>query len=404
MERKQILENFIQEVINKKVIPFFKEYLPEIYDENVSVIVDFKDGIADGKIGADKNTPLIHYWVDEEIGDLDNIGGELTTFQAITGVQLKNGIQLPREEAYALHLIHEFAHKFHWNVMKNNNSYQGLNAINREYFFPAIESCKSIGKKMNISNPQEIVSYIKNLSEAEIPECIREEYDFLNKSVKGIKLLDFAMDKYIIDNNLGIDIDETFAKSVERIYIENTDLDPAVKDALLKYGQDWFEKHPIVETEDIESKTSTTYKDEVFFRLYNQVGKDRFVEYLKTVNYFEFAKLRVRDIETQEYSEEYKRFLQNPVEYLDSIREEVGTKSPIEGIFEVLSSEQATELGIDTRKYLSERTPTEKNISMEDMAKNALATGGRSTTVSEADGQYREDEYTKENEGVLIDD
>jgi len=128
------------------------------------------------------------------------------------------------------------------------------------------------------------------------------------------------------------------------------------------------------------------------------------VEYLKTVNYFEFAKLRVRDIETQEYSEEYKRFLQNPVEYLDSIREEVGTKSPIEGIFEVLSSEQATELGIDTRKYLSERTPTEKNISMEDMAKNALATGGRSTTVSEADGQYREDEYTKENEGVLIDD
>lgn len=54
--------------------------------------------------------------------------------------------------------------------------------------------------------------------------------------------------------------------------------------------------------------------------------------------------------------------------------------------------------------YLRYKGLANKNLSMEDMAKNALANGGRSTTVSEADGQYREDEQTKENEGVSIDD
>ena len=45
-----------------------------------------------------------------------------------------------------------------------------------------------------------------------------------------------------------------------------------------------------------------------------------------------------------------------------------------------------------------------KKISMKDMAKNALISGVRNTTVIEADDQNRKEEQTKENEGVSIDD
>ena len=180
---------------------------------------------------------------------------------------------------------------------------------------------------------------------------MQEESDFFRQDINGVPLLDVVFDYFKMDTNLGIDVDETLAKSVERIYIENANLSEDVKNALLTYRQDWFENHPIVETEDEESKTSKTYPDEVFFRLYNAMGQDEFIECLKNANYFELAKLRIKDSKTQENAEEYREFLQRPAEYMKQIGKDVVSRDLIQDIFQILSSEQAQELGINTKRY-----------------------------------------------------
>lgn len=52
----------------------------------------------------------------------------------------------------------------------------------------------------------------------------------------------------------------------------------------------------------------------------------------------------------------------------------------------------------------SKELATDKSLSMRDMTQNGLVSGVRSTTVLEADEQTREEEQTRENEGVSIDD
>ena len=111
--KQESLTNYIENLVQKKVLPFFKQYLTQIYDENINIVVDFKDGIMDVKIGADKNSEYIHYHISEEIIDINDIGEQLTTFQDVTGEKITHQIKLPREEVDTLHLVHEFAHKFH---------------------------------------------------------------------------------------------------------------------------------------------------------------------------------------------------------------------------------------------------------------------------------------------------
>lgn len=354
IDKKEKLEQYVQEVIQEKVIPFFKEYLPDLYDENVDIVIDFKDGAKDDvKIGADKNSNQIHYHIYEEIVDLENIREQETTFQQITGEKLKHNIKLPRKEADALHLIHEFTHKYHWNLIKENASYLSASTINREYFFPAVEKLKSIGIKMHMSTPMEVFEYVNEMKKGkEIPEEIKEEMEFLSsKDIGGVDIIKFAKDKLQFDNNCGIDADETLAKSVERIYIEHSDLNPDVKNTLLTYRQDWFENHPIIETEDKESQKSKTYAEEVFYRLYENVEKDRFVELVKNLNYLEFSKMQIKNPTTGEETKEYIEFLQNPEKYLETIKEYDGKGDPVRDANELLSSKEAERVGINTFKY-----------------------------------------------------
>ncbi len=355
-KRKEALKNYIEDIVNRRVLPFFKKNLPQLYDENIKILVDFKDGMVDVKIGADKNSEYIHYHISEEILGINDIGKQTTTFQNVTGEKLDHKIELPREEIDTLHLVHEFAHKFHWNLMKNNNSYQELKEFKRDYYFPVIDILKKIGGQINAKNPNEIYKYVSVLinkgngninGESEF----KQEIDFLRKEVRGVPLLELAFDQYRIDDNLGIDVDETFAKSVERIYIENADLSDEVKRALLTYRQDWFKNHPIIPTKDEESKTSKTYADEVFFRLYNNVGQEKFIEYLRNANYFELSKMMIKDTQSQEYSKAYLDFLQNPSKVIQSIGKDIDSKGLIEDIFEYFSSEQVEKLGINVNKY-----------------------------------------------------
>lgn len=355
-KRKEALKNYIEDIVNRRVLTFFKKNLPQLYDENIKILVDFKDGMVDVKIGADKNSEFIHYHISEEILDINDIGKQTTTFQNVTGEKLDHKIELPREEIDTLHLVHEFAHKFHWNLMKNNNSYQELKEFKRDYYFPVIDILKKIGGQINAKNPNEIYKYVSELinkgnenikGESEF----KQEIDFLRKEVRGVPLLELAFDQYRIDDNLGIDVDETFAKSVERIYIENANLSDEVKRALLTYRQDWFKNHPIIPTKDEESKTSKTYADEVFFRLYNNVGQEKFIEYLRNANYFELSKMMIKDTQSQEYSKAYLEFLQNPSKVIQSIGKDIDSKGLIEDIFEYFSSEQVEKLGINVNKY-----------------------------------------------------
>lgn len=355
-KRKEALKNYIEDIVNRRVLTFFKKNLPQLYDENIKILVDFKDGMVDVKIGADKNSEFIHYHISEEILDINDIGKQTTTFQNVTGEKLDHKIELPREEIDTLHLVHEFAHKFHWNLMKNNNSYQELKEFKRDYYFPVIDILKKIGGQINAKNPNEIYKYVSELINKGNENIkgefeFKQEIDFLRKEVRGVPLLELAFDQYRIDDNLGIDVDETFAKSVERIYIENANLSDEVKRALLTYRQDWFKNHPIIPTKDEESKTSKTYADEVFFRLYNNVGQEKFIEYLRNANYFELSKMMIKDTQSQEYSKAYLEFLQNPSKVIQSIGKDIDSKGLIEDIFEYFSSEQVEKLGINVNKY-----------------------------------------------------
>lgn len=79
--KQEALTNYIEDLVQRKVLPFFKQYLTQIYDENINIVVDFKDGMMDVKIGADKNSEYIHYHISEEILNLNDIGKQLTTFK-----------------------------------------------------------------------------------------------------------------------------------------------------------------------------------------------------------------------------------------------------------------------------------------------------------------------------------
>ena len=349
--KDQMLKQYIHEIINKRVIPFFQEYLSELYCEDIDIVVDFHDNSNNVKIGADKNSNKIFYHINDKIDCLENIGEQLTTFSAITGERLVHDIKLPRKEIDTLFLIHEFAHKYHWNMMRNNKSYTSLQTINRKYFFPTVDCMKSIARKMKMNTPQEIIEYINTIKDKKVPNDIEEEVQFLSKSINGISMLDFAKDKLKFDNNCGIDVDETIAKSVEKIYIENADLVPKIKYAMLTFRQDWFVNHPLFETEDKESKTSKTYADEVFYRLYNNVGKNNFFIYLRDLNYLEFSKIQILDQRTQQATEEYKQFLQKPERYLELIGKDNSQGNTMLDIVEILSSKQAEKIGIDILKY-----------------------------------------------------
>lgn len=356
------LKEFINGIIEKKVKPFFKEYLPTLYDENLEIIVDFKDNAEDVKIGADKNTNKISFHVAEKIEDFQNIEKQEINFgDMLRDDSLKHKINIPREDAYAILLIHEFAHKYHWNLMKENNSYSSLKSIDNKYFFPAIKNLKSIAMKMNIKNPTDVFVFLEGLDEKNIPENIKEEMEFLAQEIDGVKFTDFAADKFKVTNNLGIDVDETFAKSVERIYTENANLSPEVKKAILTFRQDWFENHPIIETQDAESKTSKTYADEVFYRLYEKVGKENFMNYLKDVNYAEIAKLSKNNRDGS-YSEKYIGFLQNHEQFLGEIGRDDKNKSPMEYMRDIFLSLEAKEIGVDSSKYDETRNNNDSTI------------------------------------------
>ena len=110
-----------------------------------------------------------------------------------------------------------------------------------------------------------------------------------------------------------IDIDEFLSKSIERIYIENSNLSLEQKNALLNFREDFFRNHPYIETSDKESKQSKVYQDEVFYRLYNGVGEKNFTELLKNANYIEIENIPTNNTADMTVTEEYKHFLENPV-------------------------------------------------------------------------------------------
>ena len=332
-QEKALKKAYITDLINRRVLPFFREYLNGMYSEEIKIEVDFEDGQDDVRISADKNSEYIHYHIRDIIAlsseelerqDFHAIGQQMTTFQNVTGEILDNNILLPREEIDTMHLIHEFAHKFHWDLMKSNTSYQRINEFKNNYYFPALGIIRRISEETGIKNPVELYKHVKGL----ITQNSNGENEsqnglvFLGEEHDGVPLIETVFDLY-----LGVDVDETFAKSVERIYIENANLDENVKKALLQYRQDWFVSHPLVVTKDEESTESKTYPDEVFFRLYNEVGPEAFVECLKQTDYIELAKMRKIDPQTQKYSQEYISFLEKPSERIPMMEKDANLVS-----------------------------------------------------------------------------
>ena len=104
-KKEEILKKYIENLVNTRVLPFFKRYLTQMYDESINILVDFKDGQVDVKIGADKNSEYINYYINEYIDDLEDIGKQLTTFQDVAGVELFHKTKIPRTEIDTLFLI-----------------------------------------------------------------------------------------------------------------------------------------------------------------------------------------------------------------------------------------------------------------------------------------------------------
>ena len=311
-------EEFIKYIIENKIKPFYKTFLPGLYDDSLNVIVDFQENTAvdDLKIGADKNSEYIHFHIGDNIpdGSIEQIAKQKISFQdIIDSKSVECTEKIEREEAYTVLLVHEFGHKYFWNMMQKNSSYMELKDFRENHYFNTVDIVKKIGKQVGLYNPLEIKDYLMNTNFEDIPDVLKDDVKMILDKKNGKSELDIALGTYERDKTHQLDIDEFLSKSIERIYIENSNLSLEQKNALLNFREDFFRNHPYIETSDKESKQSKVYQDEVFYRLYNGVGEKNFTELLKNANYIEIENIPTNNTADMTVTEEYKHFLENPV-------------------------------------------------------------------------------------------
>ncbi|MDR1196668.1 MAG: hypothetical protein LBL08_00070 [Candidatus Nomurabacteria bacterium] len=322
LERKQSdfrVGEYLGGIVETKLKPFFAEMLPTIFNEDLEVEVDFHSS-DEVKISADKTGPSIRYETPITADGVGGIASQPATFRETLRDGNLSDTVFTREIVDSIILIHEMAHKYFDDfLMKNNESQRFLRSA------PLIAQ--------DPSSPD----IIKGVSNQEL--LVDSKKLFTSEEIKA----------YGITEDMG----EALAKSVERIFIEKMYSDGSLSEEqyreLLSFEQDLRANDVPLTTDDPESRVNRAYDDQVFYRLYQQMGEAGLVDFLKRIDVIgEYGIARI-DPETGQYTEQYRYLIDNPSELLKI--KQVNSGAPPESLASLLSSDSAKRVGVDTGKY-----------------------------------------------------
>ncbi|MDR3125981.1 MAG: hypothetical protein LBU20_02855, partial [Candidatus Nomurabacteria bacterium] len=315
------VSEYLNNLIETELKPFFAEALPTIFDKNLEIEVKFH-GSDRVRISADKVGPDIKYEAPIASGGDSDIAHQPATFrETLKNDHLSNTV-FEREIVDSIILIHEMTHKYCDSFLTENNvSYQFLqeaSAITKNPNTPAI--IKGVDNR-------ELLGDSKRL--------------FTSAELKNY-------------HGLTEDWGEALAKSIEKIFIEKRYFEGKLSreqyEGLLGVEQDLRDGDVMLATNNPESQTNRAYEDQVFVRLYQQTGEIGLVEFLRRVNLISENGLVRIDPKTGQYTERYKYLMDHPGELLKT-RQLINEDSPLDSLADLLSSEVASRVGVDTSKY-----------------------------------------------------
>lgn len=262
MDYKQKYIN--EEILEGLVIPFYKKYFPNMYDDSLNIIVELHDNVPKDKqkISSSKQDTSIRYDTIGKIEDIDNIGEQYINIGEQMGIDCD--LQCRRKVLDAIILVHECSHQYtEKNLWKNNDSYNSFNRI-----------------KDNVLKGKYSPEIIANL------ENIISQF--------GI-----------------IDIGETVSKSAELVFISKL-----------------FEEGKITEEEknnciEFEKKFSPKLFNEgkSLYDLYNKQGEKIFSELVSKYDFFSAYSIR----KTDNYM--YLEYLANSLSYMKKMNQNIDRKN-----------------------------------------------------------------------------
>lgn len=267
-----------EEILEKIVIPFYKKYLPDVYDENMDIYVNINDNVPkdNQRICSSKTDFSIRYDTAGKIENINNIGEQYVVISE--QIDSKCDLKCRRKLLDSVIIAHECAHQYSGkNLWKYNESYL------------------SSGRIYNM---------IRN------GKISKEDTDKLLKIPEGYGLFD---------------IGEAFAKCCELKLINE----------MFKDGKITKEENNNILSFEQKYKSNPPYEvGNAFYNLLNQVGENKFVELIKNYDIFEHFKFNKNDANSKEI---YFDFLKNPLGYMQKIQINKDRKNDKENVRELLN-------------------------------------------------------------------
>lgn len=264
-----------EEILEKIVIPFYKKYLPDVYDENMDIYVNINDNVPkdNQRICSSKADFSIRYDTAGKIENINNIGEEYVVISE--QINSKCDLKCRRKVLDSIIIAHECAHQYsEKKLWKYNESY-----LSSDRIYNMVQNGK----------------------------ISKENTDKLLKIPKEYGLFD---------------IGEAFAKCCE-----------------LKLINEMFKDEKITKEErnnvlSFEQENSLYEAGNAFYNLLNQVGENKFVELIKNYDIFEHFKFNKNDANSKEI---YFDFLKNPLGYMQKIQINKDRKNDKENVRELLN-------------------------------------------------------------------
>lgn len=257
------------DILKGIVIPFYKKYFPNMYDESLNIVVELYDNVPKDKqkISSSKKDTTIHYDTVGKVDNIDDIGEQYINIGGQMGIDFD--LKCRRKILDAIILVHECAHQYtEKKLWKDNDSYNSFNRIK---------------------------------------EKVQEGK--LNKETSGNL-------QNIISNYGIIDLGETVAKSVELVLINKLFEDGEITE---------YEKNNCLEFE--RNGGSDLFKEgSALYNLYTKEGEEIFSELVSKYDFFSAYSIRKDD------NDSYLEYLKNPLGYMEKMSINVDRKNDDENI------------------------------------------------------------------------
>lgn len=267
MDYKQRYIN--EDVLHGIVIPFYKKYFPNMYDESLDIYIDIYDNVPKEKqkISSSQDDTTIHYDTVGKVENIDDIGEQYINMGEQMGIVCD--LQCRRKVLDAIILAHECAHQYtEKNLWKNNESYNSFNRI-----------------KQNVKRGKLDVEIAQNL------EKIMSQFGL-------------------------IDIGETVAKVAELTLINKLFEDGQITEQ---------EMNNCLEFQKIWSKKLFN-EGNALYNLYSKEGEEKFSKLVSQYDFFSAYSIRKDD------NDSYLEYLKNPLDYMQKMSINIDRKNDNENI------------------------------------------------------------------------